>query len=263
VDLQFIAPAAATSALASHGIDILSTSGEGINLRAEKVDVKYFGTLNHALAFGFFARKGGPSSISPSMAGQSVAATTSGSASDIFAREFLTQKGVDPSKMKFIFTQDIPAILAGLESGNFDMASIPPPISFQAEANPNITTIAPAGSARVPGTTGSLLAFTDWISSHENEAKSVMQALLDGIAFAKDSPDEAQRILAKYLKTDDQAILKRTYDFSLKIWGPTLEADKEGLRVALKYAANPNAKAVTIDELIYQNNRLANSLGKS
>jgi len=90
VDLTLLGPAASSQALASDDIDILSASGEGINLRAEGMDVKYFGTVNHVLDFGLYARKGGPSSISArEFEGKSIAVTSPGSATDILLVMFL------------------------------------------------------------------------------------------------------------------------------------------------------------------------------
>lgn len=262
VDLSLLGPAASSQALASDDIDILAASGEGINLKAEGMDVKYFGTVNHYLDFGLYAKKGGPHSISPAeIEGRSLAVTSPGSATDIFARHLLGQYKIDPSKVKFIYTQGLPAIYTGLSSGNFDLGSLSVPTSFYAESDKSVQTLLPSGEAKVPGTTASLIAKSGWIRTHETEAKAVLRALADTISWMRQHPEETQEIMGAYLKIKEKNTLQRIYLVYVKIWGiPNLEVDREGLRVALMYSSSPKAKAVTVDDLIYENNRLAKSV---
>ena len=262
VELSLLGPAASSQALASDDIDILSASGEGINLKAEGMDIKYFGTVNHYLDFGLYAKKGGPHSISPAeMEGRSLAVTSPGSATDIFARYLLGQYNIDPSKVKFIYTQGLPAIYTGLSSGQFDLGSLSVPISFNAESDKSIQTLLPSGEAKVPGTTASLIAKTSWIRNHEMEAKAILRSLANSISWMRQHPEETQEIMGTYLKLKEKSTLQKIYLVYVRIWGiPNLEVDREGLKVALMYSANPKAKALTVDDLIYENNRLAKSV---
>ncbi len=259
VDLTLLGPAASSQALASDDIDILSASGEGINLRAEGMDVKYFGTVNHVLDFGLYARKGGPSSISArEFEGKSIAVTSPGSATDIFARYVLAQYSIDHSKLKFLFTQGLPAIHSGLSSGQFDLGGLSVPLSLYAESEQSIQTLIVSGQARVPGTTASLIAKTSWIRNHETEAKAILRSLSTSVRWMRERPEETQEIIAGNLKIKDKNILQKIYSIYTKIWGtPNLEADQAGLKIALMYSPNPKAKAISIDDLIYENNKLA------
>jgi NitT/TauT family transport system substrate-binding protein len=259
VDLTLLGPAASSQALASDDIDILSASGEGINLRAEGMDVKYFGTVNHVLDFGLYARKGGPSSISArEFEGKSIAVTSPGSATDIFARYILAQYSIDHSKLKFLFTQGLPAIHSGLSSGQFDLGGLSVPLSLYAESDMSIQTLIASGQARVPGTTASLIAKTSWIRNHETEAKAILRSLSTSVRWMRERPEETQEIIAGNLKIKDKNILQKIYSIYTKIWGtPNLEADQAGLKIALMYSPTPKAKAISIDDLIYENNKLA------
>jgi len=262
VDLSLLGPAASSQALASDDIDILSASGEGINLKAEGADIKYFGTVNHYLDFGLYAKKGGPRSISSAeMEGRSLAVSSPGSATDIFARHLLEQYKIDPSKVKFIYTQGLPAIYTGLSSGQFDLGSLSVPTAVYAESDKSIQTLLPSGEAKVPGTTASLIAKTGWIRNHEKEARAILRSLADTIVWMRERPEETQEIMGQYLKLKEKSTLQKIYQVYVKIWGiPNLEVDREGLKVALIYSPNPKAKALTVDDLIYENNRLAKSV---
>ncbi|HLC27409.1 MAG TPA: ABC transporter substrate-binding protein [bacterium] len=263
VDLMYLSPAASAQALAAGDIDLLSSSGEGINLRAEGVDVKYLATVNHYLIpFGLYARQGGPSAISSAgFAGKSLAVTSPGSATDIFARYLLSQYQVDLSKVQFVYTQGIPAIYSGLASGKFDLGSLPVPAALTAESDKAIQTLSAVGKAKVPGTTASLMGKTDWIRAHETEAKGILRATLDAIAWSKAHSGETQQIIGKYLKMEDRKVLQGMYDVFSKVWGaPNLQVDLEGLRVAIQYSPNPKAKTLLINDLVYEDNKLAKSI---
>jgi NitT/TauT family transport system substrate-binding protein len=259
VNLTLLGPAASSQALASEDIDILSASGEGINLRAEGVDVKYFGTVNHVLDFGLYARKGGPHSISVSeFEGRSIAVTSPGSATDIFARYILAQYEIDPRKLKFLFTQGLPAIHSGLSSGQFDLGGLSVPLSLYAESDKSIQTLIQSGQTKVPGTTASLIAKTSWIRNHETEAKAILRALSTSVKWMREHPGETQEIIAANLKIKEQDTLQKIYSIYTKIWStPNLEADQAGLKIALMYSPNPKAKTISVYDLIYENNKLA------
>jgi len=260
VNLTLLGPAASSQALAAEDIDILSASGEGINLRAEGVDVKYFGTVNHVLDFGLYARKAGPRSISASeFEGRSIAVTSPGSATDIFARYILAQYEIDPRKLKFLFTQGLPAIHSGLSSGQFDLGGLSVPLSLYAESDKSIQTLIQSGQAKVPGTTASLIAKTSWIRNHETEAKAILRALSTSVKWMRKHPGETQEIIAANLKEQDT--LQKIYSIYTKIWGtPNLEADQAGLKIALMYSPNPKAKTISVEDLIYENNKLARAI---
>lgn len=262
VDLSLLGPAASSQALASDDIDTLSASGEGINLKAEGMDVKYFGTVNHYLDFGLYAKKGGPHSISVAeIEGKALAVTSPGSATDIFARHLLAQYKVDPTKVKFIYTQGLPAIYSGLSSGKFDLGSLSLPTSVYAESDKSIQTLLPSGEAKVPGTTASLIAKTGWIRNHERETTAILRSLADAIIWMRQRPEETQEIMGRYLKLNEKSTLQKIYQVYVRIWGvPNLQVDREGLKVALVYSPNPKAKAIMVDDLIYENNRLAKSV---
>lgn len=262
VKLQFIEVAPSFQALAAHDIDILATASDP-SLRAQHVDVKYFGSPMHFLPFGLYGKKG-LGTTPDALAGKTVAATSAGSATDIFAREALTKLGVDPAKEKFIYTQAIPPLMAGVTAGQFDVVPLPAPFAFTAEADPSLTKLAAIGSVKVPFMTAAPLAYTDWIRSHEADAKAILQGYQDAITFAHTNPDETQAILGKYLKTDDKQVLKQSYDLAIKYWGvPDLTVDRDALKLAIEYGAkiNPAVQGLTVDEFIYDDNKLAKSLG--
>ena len=77
----------------------------------------------------------------------------------------------------------------------------------------------------------------------------------------RERPEETQEIIAAYIKIKDTKMLQKIYAVYTKIWGtPNLEADQAGLKVALMYAPNPKAKTVSVDDLIYENNKLARAI---
>jgi len=256
VDLQFIAPAPASQALVAHSTDIYAGGPEGINIRAQGGDVKYFGALAPLISgLALYGRKGSSEKAASDadIAGKTIAATNREAQSDLFIRELLRQRGLDASKANFVYTQTLPASLAGLVAKQFDFAVLSLPIVFQAEADPTLVAVVPPNGAPEVKINGvSLMAYTTWIQSHEAEAKGILEAIRDASNFARANPDETQQIMSKYLKLDDKTILKDSYDFEKDVWGrPDLTANAEAFGVALRYASNASAKSETAADLIY------------
>ena len=261
VQLQFIEVSASFQALVARDIDVLATASDP-NLRAQGVDVKYFGTPMHALNSGLYGRQG-LETTPAALVGKTVAATNSGSATDIFAREALGQLGVDPATMRFLYTQNVPSIYAGLESGQIDIGPLSPPFAFRAEDNPAFVKLAALGSIRVPFMVAAPLAHTDWIRAHEAEAMGILRGYQDAIAFARANAPDTKAIAGKYLNLDDERVLQRSYDRAMEFWGvPDLTVDRDALKLAIEYGArvNPAVQGLTVEEFVYDDNRLANAL---
>jgi ABC-type nitrate/sulfonate/bicarbonate transport system substrate-binding protein len=261
VQLVFIEVSASFQALVARDIDVLATASDP-NLRAQGVDVKYFGTPMHALNQGLYGRQG-LETTPAALVGKTVAATSSGSATDIFAREALGRLGVDPATMRFLYTQNIPSIYAGLDSGQIDIGPLGPPFAFRAEDSPAFVKLAPLGTIRVPFMVAAPLAHADWIRAHEAEAMGILRGYQDAILFARGNEQETKAIAGKYLNLDDEQVLKRSYDRAMEFWGvPDLAVDRDALKIAIEYGArvNPAVQGLTVEEFIYDDNRLANAL---
>lgn len=263
ISLVYLSPPASAQALAAGDVEILSSSGEGINLRAEGVDVKSFATVNHYLVpFGLFTRKGGPAAVTPGqLDGKSLAGTSPGSATDIYARYVLHRHHIDQRRIRFVFTQGLPAIYSGLSSSKFDVGALAVPFAYRAEADPEVGILVGVGREKVPGTTASLMAETEWIRSHEKPVESILRSIAAAVVWMRGHQEGTEQVMGKYLKLQDESLLQRMYDLYSRVWGiPNLEVDREGLQVALRYSPNPKAKGMKIDDLIYESNKLARAV---
>jgi len=261
VQLQFIEVSASFQALVARDIDVLATASDP-SLRAQGVDVKYFGSPMHALNIGLYGRQG-LETTPAALVGKTVAATSQGSATDVFAREALGRLGVDPASMRFLYTQNIPSIYAGIESGQIDIGPLPPPFAFTAEENPAFVKLAALGTVQVPFMVAAPLAYTDWIRAHEPEASAILRGYKDAITFARANPQETMAVVGKYLQLTDERVLKMSYDRSIELWGvPDLTVDRDALKLAIEYGAkvNPAVQSLTVEEFVYDDNRLANAL---
>ena len=235
--------------------------------RAQGIDVKYFGGQIHYIANAYLGRKGlKPELTAANLEGKTVAASSPNSPTDIYGREVLIRHGIDPAKLKFIYTQSAAAAYAGLSTGQFDLASIAPPYAFTLADDPSVVTLSPLLAERVPYAVSWPAAHTDWLRSHEAEARGIMLSLRDGIAWAKANPDEAQVILGKYIKEDNKDSLKKSYDMDLTRYGPPESQstnDPEALTMLLKYAVQADSRAASVkaEDLIYENDKIYKSLG--
>lgn len=126
-------------------------------------------------------------------------AILSGSTNEVYAKEWLRQKGVDQSRIKFVSVpaEDMPITL---RQGLVDAVASWEPYTAQIvrELGPNAAVVS-RGEAGIISDVVGAVANQDWIKSHYAEVDEFAVGLAEAAQFVRQNPDQAAEILTRYL----------------------------------------------------------------
>ena len=91
----------------------------------------------------------------------------------------------------------------------------------------------------------------------------ILRGYQDAIAVRPGERTRHEGDRGEYLNLDDEQVLQRSYERAMAFWGvPDLAVDREALKLAIEYGArvNPAVQGLTVEEFVYDDNRLANAL---
>ena len=133
-----------------------------------------------------------------SFEGKTVAILT-GSTNEVYCKEWMRQKGIDQSKVKFVSVpvEDMPITL---RQGLVDAVAVWEPYTAQIvrELGPNAAVASRADAGVISDVVGAVANET-WIKTHYEEVDEFAVGLAEAAQFVRKNPDEAAEILTRYL----------------------------------------------------------------
>ncbi|MFJ4172079.1 ABC transporter substrate-binding protein [Paenarthrobacter sp. NPDC089714] len=186
--------AEAAAAVASGQADIAAMVPEGVvAVVAAGSQMKMVGNLLHQVQH----RLEVPESIKTAkdLAGKKVGVVGPGNGSEILAKAYLAENGVDLSQVTFVATGPQPAQLAALTSGQIQGAMLVPPYDLKAEtAGMHPLSILREDFQDIPA---QVFASSDRsLKTNGETVKKFMAAATESAQWVVDHPDEATKILA-------------------------------------------------------------------
>ena len=230
-----------TAALLSDQIQALQISVEAVSATLEGADIVYVAGPVSSPLFWFIA---GPQiKTSADLKGQKIAATGVGTATyfaDILA---LRSFGLDLKDVQIITTNNVPGILAAVQSGQVAGGAVSMPTYSEAKKQglKTLVNVADLGS-KYPSSWLAVRRKT--IETRRADVLALVRSITEAIAFEIKDPAETQRIIGIYTKTTDPALLKETYDTLVPYLNkvPTPKAEQVGTALELIALDNPKAK---------------------
>jgi len=230
-----------TAALLSDQIQALQISVEAVSATLEGADIVYVAGPVSSPLFWFIA---GPQiKTSADLKGQKIAATGVGTATyfaDILA---LRSFGLDLKDVQIITTNNVPGILAAVQSGQVAGGAVSMPTYSEAKKQglKTLVDVADLGS-KYPSSWLAVRRKT--IETRRADVLALVRSITEAIAFEIKDPAETQRIIGIYTKTTDPALLKETYDTLVPYLNkvPTPKAEQVGTALELIALDNPKAK---------------------
>jgi len=230
-----------TAALLSDQIQALQISVEAVSATLEGADIVYVAGPVSSPLFWFIA---GPQIKTPTdLKGQKIAATGVGTATyfaDILA---LRSFGLDLKDVQIITTNNVPGILAAVQSGQVAGGAVSMPTYSEAKKQglKTLVNVADLGS-KYPSSWLAVRRKT--IETRRADVLALVRSITEAIAFEIKDPAETQRIIGIYTKTTDPALLKETYDTLVPYLNkvPTPKAEQVGTALELIALDNPKAK---------------------
>ncbi|HEY7067799.1 MAG TPA: hypothetical protein VII06_40465 [Chloroflexota bacterium] len=102
-----------------------------------------------------------------------------------------------------------------------------------------------------------------WVARNEDLMRRTLQAMAEGMVVAQQNRERTKQVMAKYLQTDDAALLDRTYEATATTWTRALAAPPEALRNELEVIAQENPAAKDAQPEQFLDNFLADELERS
>jgi len=185
--------------------------------------------------------------------GKSIGISRIGSSSDVIARVFLRNLGLEPDKdVAIIQVGGAGERAAAFRTGRIAAFPAPPGVLHLSKGMPQRVLISSADFQKpypfpyICGTTTK-----SYLAANRATVKRLTMALSEGAHFFKTRKDESKQILAKYSRQNDPAYLEAAWEINAKLFDRVPWVTREGMDIQLKDALTkkPNS-AVKVDDIV-------------
>jgi NitT/TauT family transport system substrate-binding protein len=182
--------------------------------------------------------------------GKTIAVTKVGN-SDYFAwTAMANRQGWKIEDFKFVNANDTPGQVTLLSQGGVQAISVSPPNDVQAEKNAKAHLVVDEADWKVPSQQVGMSLMRSYLAQNRATALNVAKATVEAIHRWKTDPEFAKKVIAKYLKSDDQAYIDAGYNAYAPLFPDTPYPTKEGFAGTIEEVATqtPAAKSVTPEQ---------------
>lgn len=261
-DLQVIyisGGARLTQTVVSGDIDMAMTGGAVVNGILSGAELVYIAIGVPTYGFSVYVR---PEIKDVSdLKGKILGVMTKGASSDHAATALLRQKGIRPGQdVKFLYLGGVQQVLAALEKGVIPAGVISPPTTLQArrlgyKELVNIATL------NLPYVHNGIVTRRALVRQNPELIKSFLKAYVAAIKITLDEPEVAKRALARFLATNDAAILDEAYQAFRPLFPKIPYMTEDFIRSVIAVSDHP--KASKADPKDFFDNRFLKELEDS
>lgn len=247
-----------TAALLSGQVQFLVTAEQVIEADLNGADLVYVAAPTQTIFFSLYVNPSIKSAAD--LKGKKVAITGVGTATDIAAHMALTSLGVDPAKdVTLVNIGSAPSILAALQSGGVQAGILSSPTSYKAEAA-GMKQMVDVAKLNKPFPSGWAATSRAYAQAHPDVVSRYVKSIAEAVAFEIHHSDQAEQVLAKYTKTTDAAIVKRTFDDVKPYLNKDPTPDLNAIQTALTEIAPRLPKARTAQPSTFVDSSFAQQL---
>jgi NitT/TauT family transport system substrate-binding protein len=251
-DITLLTGATGMSALLSGQVQIAQIGGsEALSAEAGGSDLVISGNLGAVSSYVFIVTPDIKSI--DDLKGKQVGISSVGGSADIATRTSMRHYGLDPDKDITITAMgSLQNRTAGLRNGAIQAAPANPPDSLllQREGYQVLFNVADLG---IPTANATIVAQRSWINQHRELFQAWNDSIVEAIALAKARPEVGVPVLKDFLQSDDDELMRQTYDFWInKILKepPAISADQFADTIDALAANNPKVKAIDVNSVI-------------
>ncbi len=221
-------------------------------------DLTFYGSWSNQLHYGLYAR---PDVASvQELRGKQVAVTGRAGINRRAMELALGRNGLDPTRdVTYIAAGQSTDALAALLTGAVSATMLTPPTSFRAE-DEGMRLLVDTEEYHYPTILSGIAASRAWVTEHEDLVRRALQAVAEGVAFARQNKERTKAIIGKWTQSDDASLLERTYVATRPSWEESLRAPPEALRNDLDALAEdvPAAREAQAEQFV--DNRFVDAL---
>ncbi len=252
-DLVFI-PSTTTSvaALVSGDVKVGNASGGGVaSAVVGGADLIMVACTINTLPYELVVQESVKSAAD--LKGKNIGISRIGSASDVAARVLIKALGLEPMKdVPIIQVGGSPERAAAFRTGKIIGFPSPPGIINLAKGMPHKVLISTADLQKRFDFPYICAATTkSYLTSHRDTVKRVIMALIEATHFFKTHKEESKKIVAKYMKQNDEAFLESVYNAFIKLYERVPLVTREGTEVQIKEAvARKPGSTLRVEDIV-------------
>ncbi len=241
-----------TAALLGGDAEMTITGGIG-NVAAYvrgSTDIVFIGGVKNTMTQTLVA--GGNIKKPEDLKGKKIGVSRIGGNSHYFTIQALRRFGMDATKdVQFIQTGGDPETLAAFVSGSIDVANLTPPTDAQAIAK-GYHYVIYGPDLKIPYAATAFVTKRSVIAKRPQVIGNFMRAMAETAKLMHTDRDFVYKVLGKYLRITDHAVLDSAYNAEIKVLEPRLVIKNEALQAILDElsATDPRAKKVKPQEMI-------------
>lgn len=184
--------------------------------------------------------------------GKRIAVTRYGTSTDFAARLFLRNSGLSAEKDATILqVGSVPNVLAALKNGTSQAGALSPPAHLQAEKMglPELGDLS-KGDIYYPFTY--VVVTAEFLEKNRNVIAPFLAASVEGIHRYKTDKPFAKKLIAKYLRIEDEKVLEETHQLFSDLFETVPYVKREGLvsLVQILVEKEPKIEALKVDSII-------------
>ncbi len=176
-----------------------------------------------------------------------------GTSSDFATRYLLERLGLKPMEdVALVQVGTVPTRLAALQGGTIQGTLLVPPVTGIARKM-GLNVLANMAELDLPFQQTGIMTTRAFIRDRRETVRKFMRAYVESIHYLKTKKPESLKVIAQYMKINDQEVLEESYDFyALKTFPKKPYPTLKGLQLVLEEIAlqNPKAKTFAVEQAV-------------
>jgi ABC-type nitrate/sulfonate/bicarbonate transport system substrate-binding protein len=179
--------------------------------------------------------------------GKIIAITRTGSSTDLATRVILAKNHLTPgTDVKLLDANNMPGILAALESGQVAAGTMSPPTTVEADAA-GFPKLVSAVDQHVPLPQNLMVTTTKYATDHPEVVYAYLEAELEGVRDFFNDPQLAVSTIAKYTKTDEKTA-QEAYDATKPAMNQVGLVTSDGFKTVQQYGSNSKTRGLDVSQ---------------
>lgn len=246
VDLKYLAATTAVQAMVGGGEEIGLVGNQGIDAKLEGADLIYVASGLPVFVFQIYARQEIKSMSD--LKGKVVAVTQPAASTDYAMRIALRKNGLEPDKdVRILYAQDINGVLTSVSAGNAAAGIMSAPTSIRAKAA-GLKMLVDVTALKIPFLFTGILSSPRVIRDKSEAVTRFLRGYIESLAVIRNDKETTTRSMAKFLKTNDPAVLDSVYEEYKDVFPVTPLVTTAEVKAVLDVAKSPKAKQMKPEE---------------
>jgi NitT/TauT family transport system substrate-binding protein len=259
VDLQNIyisGGARLTQTLVAGDIDMATTGGAVINAILSGAELVYVAMVVPTYGFSLYARP--DVKDVGQLKGKVVGVMTKGASSDHGLIALLRHNNLQPGQdVKFLYLGGVREALAALERGIVSASVLSAPTTLVARRM-GFKEVVNIATLKLPYVHNGVVTRRSLVRQQPERIKAFLRGYVASIKVSNEDPETSKRALARFLATNDAAIIDEAYQSFRGIFPKVPYITEDNIKAVLSVADHP--KAATADPKDFFDNRLLKEL---